>query len=603
MMIPIKLSKPSGSSQISCFSDDEYFIAVNHVSPLMSMLPYYHGYYTLNNGGGNSNWILVRSARSYSKPPVMDFLEYILNLAVNLNDVILNTKLANYDIQIIEDLYNSVKCLRGEEFRIGAGLLPKISTEDCIESLLSIHSNMWSKLTSSAGLFNPLLTRKTGIQIDFTDKGVSAVLNGFNRRDVDPYANSLKLHTAIMLGLFVRDHVYIDTSGQDHISFSLPESVKKADTLPAGRIAADFFKLFYGSYSGIANIPLVQWYANAYGIELPPASLRAYRIFLMKDKTIGRLNPRETHVPVVWSDLKEYGDHSIDTLERNTRRRDLDSVAMSAAIDIYSGWIVNNIWHRSVVHTLMYNSIKTHRGEVGCCGLGKGGGLVLPVLVPRDFVREKISMVPVPLSVTQRIDSFLLDKLHSTFYYTNTINPSDEEVSETAISLMRQLNYARKGVEFRYVRKIRGVLGRLGWNYHCLKSMIVEVVHPVSGYIMFDEIVTRTVAEIPSIHLKENLLRYLMERLTDADTFKVFFYFVLDPVNVFSRELREKIDTGELETFIHQVYYPNPDKPGFTISLERISREIVLQEGTRLVNEKCKEELRFLADTISREVL
>ena len=170
---------------------------------------------------------------------------------------------------------------------------------------------------------------------------------------------------------------------------------------------------------------------------------------------------------------------------------------------------------------------------------------------------------------------------------------------------MEKLNDARRKIEMKYTEKIINITRTIGKYDKCIKGFIVEVTHPIAGYILSNEIVTRTIAEIPSIYLKENLLRYLMERLTDSDVFKILFYVIIDSQYLLSKKFEDMITKEKPEPYVHKVYYPDSSNHGYTLSLERISKEIIDQNivSSNIVNISCIESLRMLSYIIAKEVL
>ena len=612
MMIPIKISKPNRSPRTVCVTYDNYTISILRFRQFSDVLPHYLGFrfnifknritpYPLFRDAkrDENNYFAFRAVRSHSKPPLLNLLEYTVDLVTNLNTIANNTLELKYKLRkSVIDVINNLKCFVDSEFKLDVKTVPKIRVESCIKGLLKVQSTIWNKLVEGSII-------EQIDECDYCDENSSNYGIDFFDHDIrlfgdewEALSDVLKLKTSIDFGLFIRDHRYLFL-GSDNVydvEFSVDRGLSRWELNESDKEVFDFFRLLYGSYSGVANYPLLEWYSGVYGVETSAGAIRNYRIVKVEHS-----ESEKREIPLVLSELFDYGLHSLDTLERNTRRSDLDSVVMSAAIDVYSGWIINNIWMRAVSHSMLLNSIK------GISYLKDNIKeddrlIVIPILIPRIYLHHRINMIPVPLVIKQRIESGLLSILHESLYSTNISGPLPTEMGRLALNLMDQLETARKAVEKKYTDKLKSKLYTLkkSQKESCIKGVIIEVLHPISGYILNREIVKRVVAWTPSLHFYENLLRFLMERLTDADVFKVAFYLVLSLNDMSARYL--PTDTS----YLHKIVLKNNSNTieGYSLSFERIGKEIVSDRSSiDFIHPSCLSKIRKLNNEIIKEVL
>ena len=597
-MIPIKISDSSGFPITVCIHSEAGALeAIETLDPLTEMLPYYSSVRldpkNIHSRNGDRH-VIVRPQRRHSRSPQLDLLSMLAELSFELNKVYKRTKqkYPNHGFVSILEENSFEECFFGESKLEMISPL-KINIDKCVESLYKLNKSIWiTALQTGDYEYNS--------NLDFFDLNVGKI-TGLSISSV-----LMKLRTALQLGMYIRSHNYVYHDDGTRVKrFSLPELVLKLDEIDEpGK--SELFKLLYGSYSGLAHYPMLVWFAGVFGIELYSNTKKAYRISSL-DIPEALTGIAKKLVPVVQAKAIPYGDHRNDTLERYTRRLDLDSISMSAAIDMYNHMIVSNTPYRAILHDLF---IKSFGEALISMDQDPDTLLVLPVYYPKHYIHKKVDMVPVPLTQTVAIRGQSIFNDISTL---ETLESYGEDISKqgfAAISVMKNLEAIRREVEIRYTDKVKRILDELNPDETCIKGVIVEVYNPLIGFFLYPEVLSRVAFQHPSPSLSVNLFKFLLERITGSNEFTINFYVITNGSQLLSDYIEGKrVDTedeamGRLRRSLFET--SNGELAvAYGVNLERIGKIIIdkraidsLEKGRR----KCFLQLRSLSKELFRGI-
>ena len=512
--VPVKVSSPTGHLTTICILDDDNQTMLNTIDGLGPLLDLDQHFSLIRVRENNEEkLVVIRTLKPYTSAPSLNFLFYLTEVLRMYNRIL---RRVAYDFaslrpaKILNDIAG--QCIVRTGF---FDLTLKIKLYSCVKGICSKYWKLWNRILEE---YSESETRPSRNPCEEA------------RNEYERIRVLLLLKRLIAISVFIRRFKLIyssrkglETHGFD-LKYALTKIYRRDENL---RDIVTLFLLNHCCYSGIFQYPLLIWYAQVYGVDLPPVTVTIFRPRGVRD--IDLPSPRGLPMPLTTRDQEEYGEHAPWTLERYVRRWDLDSIGTAAAIDLYSTRALMNPWPRSVVYTSLLREAREAFGRelVPKCD----DPLVIPVLFPRKAVDPKVNMIPIPLISTYILDAKTRTVAEEVLQRLNLTSASDIEIKNAAYHVMRILEENLTKIESVATKKVTNQLEKknllLGTRNSCVAGIIVEALHPFASFFLSEEVIERNVADIPSPSRKVNLLYRLMERLTEASSVEVAYYLVV----------------------------------------------------------------------------
>ena len=540
--------------------------------------------YILRKGPG----VVLRFARTLSKPPRFTLEEYLSYVVIRLCEVFINSLKRGESSEVFDKLIES--CLYVEGIR-RAGIqhpsgsflakfhslptnISRIFVDRCFlpshknhkesgsavvrsdngsYSLYDLHQEYWNILMT-AWLRNQLRHRGEERKLEFK---VESTLAGILDRGNDVVEGLFNLYNLILYSLYIRELNIISPSLDSDDRHVEPVSIVFSFRDIIDSLISQSHKLnkwerdvlgimlsIYGSYSAIGQYAMIQWYSRIYGAGISPSTIKAFEIEYLKRNNKGILEP-------FLRGESGFGKPWEPTLVRYLHRLDLDTIHLAASIDTYVSKVYHNAWIRSGVLTSFIRSLAQSIGEhldknntpphripkwLGKPEINRENLLVLPIPEPPENLAEPfstiraVSLVKIPYRISPRITELITD----TLVHLSEKGVSSEQLNRIAAKIRDLLINESRQIEKTQIENYESFMKNNPELFSsCVKGFLVEVLHPVEEFILLSKAITRKVAEYPSRTGKEFAIEVLMKRLTESRQFIVIPYVIVDGASLY----------------------------------------------------------------------
>ncbi|MEB3851016.1 MAG: hypothetical protein LRS49_00340 [Desulfurococcales archaeon] len=555
---------------------------------------------------------IVRTPRGHTSPSAFSFVHYMTELISQIRDLAVRT--INEPVLggetpekgFVEWLLQRVvsRCVRDRGY---PDLILKIHVSQCVESLVEIYESV---------LCSVILEEARGEgweasckhQRGWVDPLEVDGLRGIVGNDkLSRFYNLITLRKLLDYFLFIRTFAYfiMKNRGPGEVrSFNLKRALNSLMGRAAGRLPDRtlfnhivFILLNHCCYAGLAQYPLAVWNAVTYGLELPSATIEIYRPSRLR---LERCSKGELCMPFEARDSEPYGYHHPWTLERYTRRWDLDSVAITSAIDLYYEHVYRNPWIRGAVYTSFTRTLES--AGVLRIPFEKDAmrrSIVVPVVYPRRALEESVDMIPVPVVDRHEIPQDLRRLMKDDLYNLASMKAPPSEISEAATFILSRLESYLSSLEVEKAGRLREHVASLSGG--CIRGFIVDALHPFAGFYLSSQVVERSIADVPSPARRINVLRRLTERLTEADYIDIQYYVIVDAEALLKEYRRYRNSKNPrrgpvIHTYAFNIY----DKivPVESYNLERVMKTVINIDDEQLSNYHCLDSLSTVNDIV-----
>ena len=540
--------------------------------------------YILRKGPG----VVLRFARTLSKPPRFTLEEYLSYVVIRLCEVFINSLKRGESSEVFDKLIES--CLYVEGIR-RAGIqhpsgsflakfhslptnISRIFVDRCFlpshknrkesgsavvrsdngsYSLYDLHQEYWNILMT-AWLRNQLRRSGERGKLEFkVESTLASILDEGN----NAVEGLFKLYNLILYSLYIRELNIISPSLDSDDRHVEPVSIVFSFRDIIDSLISQSHKLdrwerdvlgimlsIYGSYSAIGQYAMIQWYSRIYGAGISPSTIKAFEIEYLKRNNKGILEP-------FLRGESGFGKPWEPTLVRYLHRLDLDTIHLAASIDTYVSKVYHNAWIRSGVLTSFIRSLAQSIGEhldknntppnripkwLEKPEIKQRNLLVLPIPEPPENLAEPfntiraVSIIKIPYRISPRITELITD----TLVHLSEKGVSSEQLNKIAAKIRDLLINESRQIEKTQIENYESFMKNNPELFSsCVKGFLVEVLHPVEEFILLSKAITRKVAEYPSRTGKEFAIEVLMKRLTESRQFIVIPYVIVDGASLY----------------------------------------------------------------------